>query len=50
MDFFDADKKMNLALTDSAMDLINFFVQFFTISFAILFGLIILLILVTIFK
>lgn len=38
------------ALTDNALDLINFFSQLFTVSFAILFGLLVLLILLVIFK
>ena len=38
------------ALTDNALDLINFFSQLLTVSFAVLFGLLVLIILLIIFK
>ncbi len=38
------------ALTDNAMDLINFFSQLLTVSFAVLFGLLVFIILLIIFK
>jgi hypothetical protein len=38
------------ALTDEALDLINFFSQLLTVSFAIVFGLLSLIILIIIFK
>jgi hypothetical protein len=38
------------ALTDKALDLINFFCQLLTVSFAVLFGLLVIVILLLIFK
>lgn len=38
------------ALTDKALDLINFFSQLLTVSFAVLFGLAVIIILLLIFK
>lgn len=39
-----------LALTDQALDMINFFSQLLTVSFAIVFGLLVVVILLLIFK
>jgi hypothetical protein len=49
MDFFTT-ATTTYALTDEALDLINFFSQLLTVSFAILFGLLSLIILIIIFK
>lgn len=38
------------ALTDEALDLINFFSQLFTVSFGLLFGLLVIVILLIIYK
>lgn len=49
MEFF-AMTTTTLSLTDSALDLINFFSQLFTVSFAVVFGLLTVIILLLIFK
>ena len=49
MDFLTT-ASTTLALTDNALDLINFFSQLFTVSFAIIFGLLVIIIVLLIFK
>ena len=49
MDFLTS-AETTYALTDNALDLINFFSQLITVSFAFLFGLLVLIILLIIFK
>jgi len=49
MDFLTT-ASTTLALTDNALDLINFFSQLFTVSFAVIFGLLVVIIVLLIFK
>ena len=49
MDFLTT-ASTTLALTDNALDLINFFSQLFTVSFAVIFGLLVIIIVLLIFK
>jgi len=49
MDFLTT-ASTTLALTDNALDLINFFSQLFTVSFALVIGLLVFIIVLLIFK
>lgn len=50
LQFVPSSAKTVYALTDKALDLINFFSQLLTVSFGILFGLVVLMIVLLIFK
>ena len=49
MDFLTT-ASTTFALTDNALDLINFFSQLLTVSFAVIFGLLVVIIVLLIFK
>jgi len=50
LQYVPSSAKTVYALTDKALDLINFFSQLLTVSFGILFGLVVLMIVLLIFK
>jgi len=50
LQFVPSSAHTTFALTDKALDLINFFSQLLTVSFGILFGLVVIMILLIIFS